>query len=303
MSDTRSEDTLMTLLALDAEDYSGESGVVAPSASLPKLDERIAMFAATFSGRDTAVTAEMRAAARDVILTAMAADLVDETTTLVSRPQDSRSAAAPVAFIRPRHAATRIPAQRSTQVSTQVPSHVLAGVLRGLQDLISSAAAPFTVRRLGMAAVPLVALIVAGSLWTPNWFNGTATPDQAAPYQVAPNQGLTTNAPPTRGLGQQPVDTAVEQNLGRVIAAEEAAHGRSDPAVAGKLVDLAGLYRADGRYTEAQALCERALIIQDQALGPKNPETIRTTQELAAIYRAQGRNKDADAILARGNQP
>jgi hypothetical protein len=149
-----------------------------------------------------------------------------------------------------------------------------------------------------MAAVPLVALLVAGSLWNENWFNGTEVPSQAAPKQPA------AAAPPAmRGLGPQTVDSVAERNLAAAIAAEEAAHGRSTPAVARKLVDLAGLFQADGRYAEAQALCERALIIEDQSLGPKDPETIRTTRELAAIYRAQGRNKDADAILTRADQP
>ena len=279
----------MTLLAFEAEDYSDTAD--AASAKLPKFDERIAMFASTFGGPEGIVTAAMRAAARDHILAAMAADLVDETTDFASRPQDLRVAvptnnvAAPVTYIRPRYAAARYPAQVSIKTS--------AGLLRHLQDLISSLAAPFTVRRLGMAAVPLVALIVAGSVWTENRFNVTEGPDR----------GATAGVPPMRGIGVQPVDSAAEQNMTRAIAAEETAHGQSSPAVARKLVDLASLLRADGRNAEAQALCERALIIEDQALGPKNPETIRTVEELAAIYRAQGRTKDADAILTRNNQP
>src|SRR5208282_4373208 len=99
-------------------------------------------------------------------------------------------------------------------------------------------------------------------------------------------RGSTVNAPKMRSLEPQTLDTVAEQNLQRAIATEEAAHGRSHPAVARKLVDLASLLRADGRYAEAQALCERALIIQDQALGPNNPETLRTIKELATVYRA-----------------
>jgi tetratricopeptide (TPR) repeat protein len=149
-----------------------------------------------------------------------------------------------------------------------------------------------------MAAVPLVALLVAGSLWTQSRFNGTEVQDQAAP-----KSGAAATPPAMRSLGPQAVDSVAEKNLETAIAAEEAAHGRSTPAVARELVDLAGLLRADGRYAEAQALCERALIIEDQALGRKDPETIRTARELAAIYRAQGRNQDADAILTRADQP
>jgi len=296
MSDTRSETTLMTLLSFEAlafeasasaaKHYSGETGTAAPNASLPKLDERIAALASTFTGPDGIVTVEMRAAARDQMLTAMAADLVDETTPFASRPETPRNIAAPVAFVRPRPVVAKAPAQIS------------AGFFHGLRDFFASAAGPFTVRGLGMAAVPLVALLVAGSLWTQNRFSGTEVPGQ-----VAPKEGAAATASATRGLGAQAVDSVAEQNLKAAIAAEEAAHGRSTPAVARELVDLAGLLRADGRYAEAQALCERALIIEDRALGRKNSETIRATQELAAIYRAQGRTQDADAILTRADQP
>lgn len=285
MSDTRSETTLMTVLSFEAKGYSGEPGMAAPSASLPKLDERIAALASTFSGPDGIVTVEMRAAARDQMLAAMAADLVDETTPFAARPEAPRHVAAPVTFVRPR-------------TQPKAPAQISGGFRRSLQELIASAAGPFTVRGLGMAAVPLVALLVAGSLWTQNRFSGTEVPGQAAPQQ-----GAAATSPATRGFGPQAVDSVAEQSLESAIAAEEAAHGRSTPAVARELVDLAGLFRTDGRYAEAQALCERALIIEDRALGPKNPETIRTSKELAAIYRAQGRTKDADAILTRADQP
>ncbi len=285
MPDNRSENALMTLLAFEAEDYSGGPGAVSPDTGLPKLDERAAALANTFSGPDGIVTVEMRAAARDQMLSAMAADLVDETTPLASRPEVPRDVASPVTFVRPR-------------VAAKAPAQISAGFFRSLQDLIASAAGPFTIRGLGMAAVPLVALLVAGSLWTQNWFTGADVPGQAGP-----KDGAAIPPPAMRSLGPQTVDNAAERNLESAIAAEEAAHGRSTPAVARDLVDLAGLFRADGRYADAQALCERALIIEDQALGRKNPETIRTAQELAAIYRAQGRNKDADAILTRSDQP
>jgi hypothetical protein len=284
----------MTLLSIEADGHSAVvGGLRAQGASLPKLDQRIGMLASTFSGPDGSVTVEMRAAARDLLLTAMAADLVDETTAFALRDQDSRDAAAPV------DSAT-LPAAvvRSPREVRRVPRQSSAGFARGLQDLISSLAAPFSARRFGMAAVPLVALLVAGSMWTQSRFAGTKTSDQAAP-----DLGAAANGQATRGLGPLRLDTAAEQDLERTIAAEEALHGGSTAAVARELVDLASLFRADGRYAEAQSMCERALIIEDRVLGPKNPETIRTTKELAAVYRAQGRDKDADAILSRTDQP
>lgn len=276
----------MALLAAKPTDVSAGPGMAAAPTGrtvggLPSLDERIEMFARMVFGPDVTVTPEIRTLARDHILTAMAADLVDKT-----------AAAAP-ARQRPDRFAAQIQSAKSRSAISDEAARLSGGVGHRLQGLIAAAAAPFTLRRLGIAAVPLVVLLVAGSVLTQNWRNGT-TP--AA-------QDSTANAPKTRSLETQPADTVAEQNLQRAIAAEEAAHGRSDPAVARKLVDLASLFQADHRYAEAQALCERALIIQDQALGPNNPETLRTIKELAGIYRAEGRLREADQLLTRLNQP
>ena len=276
----------MALLAPRQADFSAEPDMAVPAvgrriASLPSLDERIEMFARMVCGSDVTVTPEIRAMARDHILTAMAADLVGATTDLTSEP---RNPSRPAARLESAHPVTPMAAKRSG---------FWTGLVRDLERLLSPVAPPFTLRRLAIAAVPLAALFVAGSVLTQNWLGG-GEPS---------NQGSTVNAPKMRSLEPQTLDTVAEQNLQRAIAAEEAAHGRSHPAVARKLVDLASLLRADGHYAEAQALCERALIIQDQALGPNNPETLRTIKELASVYRAEGRAKEADEILTRGNQP
>ena len=122
------------------------------------------------------------------------------------------------------------------------------------------------------------------------------------PTVQADNNSLQ-DMPKSRGLGQPAHPVETEQSLEREIAADEAALGPSHPTVAQKLVDLASLYRSQGRYHEAEVLCTRALAIQDQTIGAKNPETIRTLKELAMVYRAQGRNREADDLLARGHLP
>ena len=240
----------MALLAPRAADFSAEPGMAVPGvgrpiASLPSLDERIEMFARMVCGPDATVTPEIRAMARDHILTAMAADLVGATMDLASGPQHPNSSAAQLET-----------AQSGTPMSAR-GARLRTGLVRDLDRLLSFVAPPFTLRRLAMAAVPLAALFVAGSVLTQNWRNG-GEPS---------GQGSTANVPKMRSLEPQSVDTVAEQNLRQVIAADEAAHGRSHPAVARKLVDLASLLRADGRYAEAQALCERALIIQDRDSG------------------------------------
>jgi tetratricopeptide (TPR) repeat protein len=297
MPDTRSEETLMALLALKAEDFSAEPATApladaAPLAGLPTLEQRIEMFASAVCGPDGVITAEMRAAARDQILTAMAADLVDETTDAFG-PQYPKSPAAQFTNAEP-----------GTAMSEDL-SQFWTGLGRGLQRLISSAAEALTIRRLGIAAVPLVALLIVGSVWTGNWLTGNE-PELGNPHSTLPaGNRATADAPRMRSLepSSQPVETAPEQKLEVAIAADEARLGPAHPAVARKLVDLASLYQADGRYDEAAALCARALAIQEQALGAKDPDTLSTLKALAAIYRAQGRTGDADQILTRATQP
>lgn len=144
-----------------------------------------------------------------------------------------------------------------------------------------------------MAAVPLVALLIAGSVWTTAWINqeGNVGPSETSPISRS------------RGLNNQPSNLQTEQELRRGIAATEATFGRDHPALAPKLVDLAGLLYSQGQYAEAEALCSRALTIAQRALGPRDPETVRTVKQLAMIYRAQGRSKEADELLARVGQP
>jgi Tetratricopeptide repeat len=291
MSDSSSEKTLMALFALEAEraalDVAASPGG-APIARLPSLDKRVEMFARAMYGSDVAISAEIGKAAREQILTAMAADLLEETTEPAARLQPPELTRAQLAMI---EAGT--PAREGL-------SRFLAGLGDALQRLISAATEGMTVRRLSMAAVPLVGVLAAGAVLTGNWGAGeTESGKNPAAVGGAPASG-----PVYRSLQPAPpVDTASEQNLQKEIAADQSKLGAAHPTVARKLVDLADLYRADGRYSEAADLCARALAMQELALGEKAPETIRTLRELAAIYRAQGRIGDADRMLSRANQP
>ena len=282
----------MALFALEADDAAPDVAAApggAPIARLPSLDKRIEMFARTMHGSDGAISAEMRKAARDQILTAMAADLLEETTELAAQPQPPDLPVAQLARI-----TAGTPAREGL-------SRFMADLGHGLQRLISAATEGMTVRRLSMAAVPLVGVLATGAVLTGNWGTGGGTESGKNPAAVS---GAPASGPVYRGLQlAPPVDTAAEQNLQKEIAADQSKLGAAHPGVARKLVDLASLYRADGRYTEAADLCARALAMQELALGAKASETIRTLRELAAIYRAQGRIGDADRMLSRANQP
>jgi tetratricopeptide (TPR) repeat protein len=72
--------------------------------------------------------------------------------------------------------------------------------------------------------------------------------------------------------------------------------------MANSLNNLAVLYRAQGRYPEAEPLNQRALAIQEKALGPEHPNTVTNLNNLAELYRAQGRNEEAERLLREHGQ-
>lgn len=296
MSDAISNQTLMAILAPEAEESVagnaatplGDDGMPA----LPTLDQRTDMFLRAVHGPNHPITAEMRSATRDRLISAMAVDLADQIMGRASAPVDPTALQS--------HSTT---VQRMPSINADL-TQLWGSFLQHCRKLLPPSEA-FTMRGLRMAAVPLVGLLIVGSVWTTGWVNKRgyfSTADKSLELDSGPSE----TSPIIRGRGlsgSQPVDLQVEQNLRRDIATTEAALGPSHPILARKLVDLAIILHADGRYKEAEALCLRALTVEQPALGPRNPETVRTLNELAMIYRAQGRTKEADDLLARTNQP
>jgi tetratricopeptide (TPR) repeat protein len=56
--------------------------------------------------------------------------------------------------------------------------------------------------------------------------------------------------------------------------------------VAKTLNDLAIVYRAQGKYGEAEGLYKRALAIRERAQGASHPEVAQTLNNLAIVYGA-----------------
>jgi Tetratricopeptide repeat len=289
MTETHSSKTLSALLAVEASENELAPARMtttedSESVRLPTLDERTDMFLKAVYGPDRTVTPEMRLAARNQLLSAMTSDLSDEENHISSEAD----AIAPTVH------------SRIGLLISDGFSQISAGANDVWHKVVPSAAKLFASHSLRIAAVPLVALLVVGSAWSVSCMNSD---DHLSNPTVEANNTAVQAMPKSRGLGQpvHPVET--EQSLEREIAADETALGPSHPTVAQKLVDLASLYRSEGRYHEAEVLCTRALAIQDQTIGAKDPETIRTLKELAMVYRAQGRNREADDLLARGHLP
>ena len=73
--------------------------------------------------------------------------------------------------------------------------------------------------------------------------------------------------------------------------------GAQHPDVAASLNNLALLYRAQGRYGEAEPLYQRALAIYEAVLGTQHPYVAASLNNLAEIYRVQGRYGEAEPLI------
>ena len=69
--------------------------------------------------------------------------------------------------------------------------------------------------------------------------------------------------------------------------------------MAQSLNNLAGLYRDQGKYAEAEPLFQRALAIRERTLGPEHPEAARSLQNLAVLYNDQGKYAEAEPLYQR----
>ena len=87
----------------------------------------------------------------------------------------------------------------------------------------------------------------------------------------------------------------------RLVAAVEEAEGFGprDPRLATTLNNLAVLYQARGKYTEAEPLYKRALAIREKALGAENPGVAQSLNNLAVLYDAQGKYAEAEPLYKR----
>ena len=74
--------------------------------------------------------------------------------------------------------------------------------------------------------------------------------------------------------------------------------GKDHPDTATSLNNLAVLYRAQGKYAEAEPLYQRALAIYEQQLGQDHPDTASSLNNLAGLYKAQGKYAEAEPLYA-----
>ncbi len=75
--------------------------------------------------------------------------------------------------------------------------------------------------------------------------------------------------------------------------------GPDHPDVAASLNNLAELYRAQGKYAEAEPHYQRALVIREKALGPEHRDVAQGLENYAALLRETGRGTEATKLEAR----
>lgn len=71
-------------------------------------------------------------------------------------------------------------------------------------------------------------------------------------------------------------------------------YGADHSKVATSLNILAGLYKAQGRYSEVEPLYQEALAIRLKTLGPDHPDVAASINNLAVFYKSQGDYFDAE---------
>ena len=83
------------------------------------------------------------------------------------------------------------------------------------------------------------------------------------------------------------------------LAASERVLGAEHPHTLTSVNNLAGLYRSQARYEEAEPLYLRALAARERVLGAEHPDTLSSVNSLAHLYRSQERFEEAAKLLSR----
>lgn len=128
---------------------------------------------------------------------------------------------------------------------------------------------------------------------------GTATP-------VAASAGSASPAARAAELNREVVELYgrgdYEQALAKAIEARELARGAlgaEHPEFATSLDNLAAVYKALGRYAEAEPLLEQAIKIRRKTLGENDPDYVASLNNLGGLYKTTGKYSEAEPLYRR----
>ncbi len=101
-----------------------------------------------------------------------------------------------------------------------------------------------------------------------------------------------------KALRQYKKAVALEENKPEYLnAASEMARTMADLGAA--LNNLAALYYAQGRYSNAEPLYKQSLEISEKTLGKDHPNVAATLNKMAELYKNQGKYKEAELLYQR----
>jgi tetratricopeptide (TPR) repeat protein len=89
------------------------------------------------------------------------------------------------------------------------------------------------------------------------------------------------------------------RNLSKALQIRELVLGAEHPDTAGSLTNLADLYKAQGKYEQAEPLYLRALEILDKVLSPEHPDKISPSNNLAEMYKDQDKYEQAEPLYLK----
>src|SRR5262249_43354601 len=156
--------------------------------------------------------------------------------------------------------------------------------------------APIARRRTSILAQTVtfgLVLIVTGGTLGYRWTHPQMTDEVTAPAQEAREVPPTTS-PPTTSTPPPPTSLA-SPRLPTATVPASPGHAQ----VGQSLTNLARVYQDQGKYSEAEGLLKRALVIREQALGANHPDVGQTLTNLARVYQDQGKYSEAEGLLKR----
>jgi tetratricopeptide (TPR) repeat protein len=264
---------------------------------IPTLDERATLYLRAVHGnRD--FTEEERSNARNVLLNSMATEIAAQVIPAEQSPVGE-------------HGADR----------GSLLAQYAAQYWQSVQRKEAIKIAPIARRRTSILALTAtfgLVLIVTGGTLGYRWTHPQMTDEVTAPAQEAREVPPTTSpptqeareAPPTtspRSLSTRPApdQAAPEQHVVQQLPTAttpapligEKALGARD--VAQTLNNQAIVYGVQGKYSEAEGLFKRALVIREKALGASHPDVAQTLNDLALVYRTQGKYSEAEELFKR----
>jgi len=92
---------------------------------------------------------------------------------------------------------------------------------------------------------------------------------------------------------------ALTEKLNSFLETVEKSLELDNPDFASNFYQMGLLYRAQGRYDEAERLCKRALAITERQLGPEHPEVAAALINLMGVYRDQGKYDEVEPLFKR----